>query len=220
MTAETYETAADSTAPDQREYFAMIPRSIIVGEIGTDPSPVARSMAVHLYNYYDLVFNNRTWPIKGYRETARNLGWDERTVSKYTKALADAGIVRVEQEAKKAARIWVIHNPVRGRTNPDAQVGPAPARHCHQTAPYTGTPILHTVSDEPHGVPLDHFDPSAHDAGGPISPICGSSVGVALATVAGLLDPDEERCGNCGLLLNQPIGRLVDEVELCDGRPF
>ena len=226
MTAGSTETYNGRTDANGDEYWAKIPSSIIVGEIGEGLSPQARSIAFHLYVYLDLMYNTRSWAVVGYRDISTRLGWDERTVSKYVGVLAVAGLVEVEQEGKKAARIRLIHNPARGRNNPKAQVGPARELYCHQKKAYREKPEQPT-SGEPHYVQYDSHEmrfadgiPTAHDAGGPISPICGFSSRPIPDHILELTDPREKRCAGCGLLLSRPVGRPVLESELCPSRPF
>lgn len=201
----------------KRGWFAMIPESLICGRI-EGLSTAGHAAALHLYCYLDLKSNNSTWPVKGFRNASRDLGWQPKTVKKYATILADAGLIDVQQNGKHKAEMRVVHNPARRRWNPGVHIGPSPMRHGHSRREYAGSPSSRRdVPSNAQEAPVTVQDPGARDAQGPISPMCEHLSPDTLNELTEMLE-QADRCP-CGLYLRMPEGGDANPNEFCVG-PF
>lgn len=110
----------------QREKYAMVPTSLILGQIVPNGKSESHAMALHLYTYLDLRQGERGEPVRGFRRAAKALGWQERSVSRYAHLLASAGLITIDQAQGRAAStqaiMTVVHNPARERHNAECDV--------------------------------------------------------------------------------------------------
>jgi hypothetical protein len=109
------------------EPYGLVPRSVIRGALGGDRFDDSR--LVHLYAELDLRRGATGRPGGGYRDLAKALGWQPRTVERYARHLADLGLVEINSDGRGAVAIDVVHNPSRkDRRNPDSTVADAGSR--------------------------------------------------------------------------------------------
>ncbi len=114
-----------STRAVRRDKFAMVPESLIVGSL----PGVNRTHAgcVLLFARLDLEQGPRGNPARNLTRLAESLGVQPRTISRWAQPLAEAGLVKIEQEGSEAATIRILSNPARERTD-DTPLEPADRR--------------------------------------------------------------------------------------------
>jgi hypothetical protein len=161
----------------QREPFAMVPQSLFLGWITSGRQTEREAMALYLYALLDLRQGKLGRPVRGFREVARAIGWQERTVSTYAHVLAEAGLIELTEQGRSKAVMAVAHNPSRGRLNPWCTlVGLSPKappksgaryRHDPQPAPelsHLANPAVRVTHLDVHNAPPEQALPVARDA--------------------------------------------------------
>jgi hypothetical protein len=117
--AATANSDSDERTVLRRDKFAMVPESLITGEI----AGAGRHQAglVLAYAYLDLRQGDGK-PAHNLTRMAEALGYQERTVAGWVDDLERAGLVAVVREGKRAVEVRVVHNPARGRQSAAAAV--------------------------------------------------------------------------------------------------
>jgi hypothetical protein len=214
--------ARSMTVPSRgREPFAMLPESVITGELEPGVSTQARAMAVLLFCYLDLRQGKHGNPVRGYRYIATKLGVQERSVKNAAAVLERCGLIEVTRSGPpyKSAVLRVIHNPARGRSNPSASIGPVPHRYRHDPLPYgrrfePGQGSPQSTRKSRQSVP----DSDAQAATGSRSLRSGwfdEETASALRAIA----TQDPRCERCVGLLATPRSWRPTPAEFC-GCPF
>src|SRR5665213_2148181 len=132
---------ADATPP-----FSMLPKELILG--------FPCLTCIPIYAYLDLRQGTSGRPAQGLQYVADQLGMQPRTLGVHLGHLADAGWVRLTPDhdhsqtskAKSQVRMEVIHNPSRGRRNPDADHLDPRSPRAHKKSKYT-EPFARAVND-------------------------------------------------------------------------
>lgn len=138
---------ASSPGPEK---WAMIPESLIVGELLPGISSQQQASALRLYCYLDLRQGANGWPVKGFRTVAKAIGMQPRTVSMAAKNLETAGLIELTVTAPvpTSAVMRVIHNPARSRVNSDVALGTPAKRDRHDKSAYNGSNPLARVTHQ------------------------------------------------------------------------
>ncbi len=200
-----------------RERFAMLPESVITGELIPGITTQRRLMAFLVYSYVDLKQGDDGWPVRSLRHIAKEIGVQERTVKEAVRTLEEAGLVEVVRSGPphKSTVVEIVHNPARGRRSPNAKVGPTATRYRHETQTYEPQGgQVHRLHGNVHGLHPGMGDPVAQVAAGSRSMRSGSS-GEEAAVASGSTLSDESRCGVCLLLTEPPKGRGAEPEEFC-----
>ena len=209
-----------SSSGKGRDRFAMIPESLIVGELIPGASTQLRTTMLLVYCYLDLRQGERGWPVKGYRAVGKEIGLQERTVAKAAEALAKAGWIELTKTSPNGGvAMKVIHNPARsGRVNPNVQVGPTPKRYRHDTQPYQPSDGVQDAHQTVYEAQFADPNPVARDATGSRSTRSTWSTGFDAGTrdaLAPMLS-DEARCSDCLGLSEHVQDRNPEPAEYCD----
>jgi|SRR5665213_10276 len=189
---------ADATPP-----FSMLPKELILG--------FPCLTCIPIYAYLDLRQGTSGRPAQGLQYVADQLGMQPRTLGVHLGHLADAGWVRLTPDhdhsqtskAKSQVRMEVIHNPSRGRRNPDADHLDPRSPRAHKKSKYTEslTPTTSYLSPpytETWTVPRDLQDTPVPDV--PRSPrsevatVAGPDAGVDMEPFARAVNDYVPRC--------------------------
>jgi hypothetical protein len=200
---------------DERDRFAMAPESLITGLLPEADSRT-RATAFMVYAYLDLRQGEKGRPVQGFRNVARKIGFQERTVAAAARALANAGLIELSESGSNATVMRVLHNPARGRVNENAEVGRTPRRYRHDPTPWNDETetllrqaqegVASGARSEPKGV--------ASGATPPRSPRSGLSEEV-MARLLPMLGDHEWRCDACLCLANRPSRGVDDSESFC-----
>jgi hypothetical protein len=156
---------------DEREQFAMVPSSVILGRLVRNANPrtqtTSDALGMKLYAFVDLQ-PGRTWR-RGYRDAAKELGWQERTVSTTARRLAEAGLIAIEERGGHESTVLrIAHNPARDPQiiNPKVDVSERSVRagHARRQPPAERQAKKDTLSRDTRQGSTDRATPVASDA--------------------------------------------------------
>ena len=200
-----------------RDKFAMIPESLIVGELIPDVSTQLRTTMLLVYCYLDLRQGERGWAVKGYRAVGKEIGLQERTVAKAAETLAKAGWIELTKTSPNGGvTMKVIHNPARpGRVNLDVHVGPTPKRYRHDTQPYQPSDDVQDPHQTVYETQFADPNPVARNATGSRSTRYEWFDAPTRDALAAMVS-DEPRCSECLGLLERVHDREAESAEYCD----
>lgn len=197
------------------EKWAMIPESIITGGLPSCQSTTARAMCLMLFCYLDLRQGARGWPVRGFRQVARKLGVQERTVSVAAKSLAQDGLIELilTKPTSSSAVMRVVHNPARGHFNSNVGIDETPWRYRHGSVPYTGETNVQEAHPAVQGTHDSQGHPDASHATGSSSPRYEWLSDETMTSLQPILAV-AKRCQTCLLLISRPSWEASPE-EFC-----
>ena len=151
-----------------QEKFAMIPESLIVGELLPGISTSRRLSALLVYSFVDLRQGKDGWPVKGFRTVAKAIGLQPRTVAAAARTLAEAGLIELDhsEPVRTKAVMRVIHNPARGKVNQGAAVGSPAKRYRHEKLQYEAGERVQDVHQPTRPLHAEGVTPDVRDASG------------------------------------------------------
>ena len=194
----------------ERDRFAMVPKSVIVGLLPHEKTP-ARATALMVYNYLDLRQGDHGRPAKGYRKIGRELGLKAETVRHAAERLASEGLISISDQGQSRVILEVVHNPARGRVNPAVKLGPPPLRSGHESTsgPSDGTDMVRST---------DHYGRTSGPFNGQLSRSTRSGQVFpeeVRSEIEEMLSERDLRCERCLMLASPPSGRIAETAEFC-----